>query len=54
MAELALAIIVASLPGLKILLARDNRGSGGSLTATAEDAKSSESDKTPTAVPEPV
>jgi hypothetical protein len=45
MVELALAIIVASLPGLKILLLRDTRGSKrGSIGTTEleEDNKSSE------------
>ncbi|RYO27761.1 hypothetical protein AA0113_g12260 [Alternaria arborescens] len=57
MAELALAIIVASLPGLKIFWVRDNRGSRRGVTATAElgeDTKSSESDKTRKAVSEQV
>ncbi|CAG5138789.1 uncharacterized protein ALTATR162_LOCUS439 [Alternaria atra] len=46
MVELALAIIVASLPGLKILWLRDSRGRKRGLTATTElgeDTKSSES-----------
>ncbi|KAI0568502.1 hypothetical protein TUN199_12027 [Pyrenophora tritici-repentis] len=46
MVELTLAIIVASLPGLKILLLRDIRGSkrgSTAITALGEDIKSSES-----------
>jgi hypothetical protein len=45
MVELALAIIVASLPGLKILWLRDSRGRERGLMATTEledDTKSSE------------
>ncbi|CAN9196014.1 unnamed protein product [Alternaria alternata] len=54
MVELALAIIAASLPGLKMLWLRDSRGSGVGLTTATElceDKKSSESD---TAAPEQV
>lgn len=57
MVELTLAIIVASLPGLKMLLLRDTRGSKRGSTATpelGEDKKLSESGIVRNAVAEQV